>query len=995
MNIADIPGVGALPVRLAYRLNLLCDRHEAAWRAGGRPRIEDVLTPEAEPVRTVLLRELLAPELAARRQRGETPDRQEYRDRFPGDTALIEAVFAEAEPTRDPRAIPDRKWPVAAGTSPPDAAERGTPDLPGSDRAPETGATVHIPTPEDPTGPCGGPARSGGPDAPAREADGPGPRFRILRRHVRGGLGEVFVAFDEELHREVALKEIRPEHATQARSQARFLLEAEITGGLEHPGIVPVYGLGRHADGRPYYAMRFVQGHTLKEAIAGFHGAESPRRDPGERTLALRQLLRRFIDVCNALAYAHSRGVLHRDLKPANILLGPFGETLIVDWGLAKPMDRPDEAGSPSVSALRPSLAGDTTLTQTGSALGTPGFMSPEQAAGRVDRVGPPSDVYSLGATLYCVLTGRAPIDERDVDQALRKAREGEFPPPRQVHREVDPGLEAICLRAMAREPEERYPSPLSLAADLEHWLADEPISARREPLSRRARRWGRRHRTAVTGAAVVLVAVVVIVILYASEQARSKTKIADIAKNLEKSLDESKALLVTSNQRLAALYFERGRIALEKGQTGEGLLWMIETWRSAVAAGDPGWQHTARANLAAWQSHHSRLNAVFSHKGAVRTVAFSPDGKAVLTGSIDSTARLWDAATGKPIGPPLKHKGFGGAVLAVAFSPDGKAVLTGSADNTARLWDAATGKPIGPPLMHQDDVHAVAFSPDGKAFLTGSDDKTARLWDAATGKPIGPTLEHKGEVGAVAFSPDSKVVLTGSYDNTARLWDAATGKPIGPTLEHKGYVWAVVFRPDGKAILTGSNDKTARLWDVSTGFSIGIIGLVEHESAVEAVAFSPDGKAFLTGCADGRARLWDAAAPRKPIGPPLEHEGLVTAVAFSPDGKAILTGSNDNTARLWDAATGKPIGPPLEHKGIVWAVAFSPDGKAVLTGSDDKTARVWTITELPDDLPRLTTWIEVVTGLALDEMGLVRTLINAAWHQRRELLDQLGGPAN
>ena len=273
---------------------------------------------------------------------------------------------------------------------------------------------------------------------------------------------------------------------------------------------MPVYALGRHADGRPYYAMRFVQGYTLKEAITQFHGADGPRRDPGERTLALRKLLRGLIDVCNALSYAHSRGVLHRDLKPANILLGPFGETLIVDWGLAKPMEGPDLAGSKSVSALRPSLAGDMTLTQTGSALGSPGFMSPEQAAGQVDRVGPPSDVYSLGATLYCVLTGRASIEERDIEKALQKAQASDFAPPRQVRREVDAGLEAICLRAMAHLPEDRYPSCRALADDLDRWMADEPITAWREPLARRARRWARRNRTAVTAAAVALVAGVV-----------------------------------------------------------------------------------------------------------------------------------------------------------------------------------------------------------------------------------------------------------------------------------------------------------------------------------------------------------------------------------------------------------------------------------------------------------------------------------------------------
>jgi eukaryotic-like serine/threonine-protein kinase len=533
MNTAEIPGVGALPVLLAYHINLLCDRHEAAWLAGRRPRIEDIMTLEAEPGRTVLLRELLAVEVAARGHRGEAPDPREYRHRFPDDAALIEAVIAEAAPTRDGPATPDREPPAAAGMGPRDAADRetradnGPPGGPPEDRA---GANEADPTPahDDPTRSGDGTAAAGirGPIDPIRPTIGPGRRFRILRRHARGGLGEVFVAFDDELRREVALKEIRPEHAGQARSRARFLLEAEITGGLEHPGVVPVYGLGRYPDGRPYYAMRFVHGRTLKEAIADFHGAERPDSDPGERALALRQLLRRYVDACNAMAYAHSRGVLHRDIKPANILLGPFGETLIVDWGLAKPMEGPDEAGGASDSALRPSLAGDATLTQTGSALGSPGFISPEQAAGWANRVGPPSDVYGLGATLYCVLTGRASIEERNIDQALRKAQAGDFPSPRQVRPEVDAGLEAICLKAMAREPEDRYSSALALAEDLEHWLADESVAAWREPWSRRARRWAKRHRTVVTTAAGVLLAGVLGLVAVLAVQASANAKL-------------------------------------------------------------------------------------------------------------------------------------------------------------------------------------------------------------------------------------------------------------------------------------------------------------------------------------------------------------------------------------------------------------------------------------------------------------------------------------
>src|SRR6266550_7739707 len=229
-----------------------------------------------------------------------------------------------------------------------------------------------------------------------------GARYRRLRHHVDGGLGKLYVAEDTELHREVALKEIKPEHADNLDSRGRFVLEAEITGGLEHPGIVPIYGLGVYPNGRPYYAMRFIRGDSLKDAIDRFHAADNSDRDPGERSLAFRQLLRRFVDVCNAVAFAHSRGVLHRDLKPANIMLGKFGETLVVDWGLAKagikdqgPGDK--VVGRESERAMRSPAWSTVDLTQPGAALGTPPFMSPEQAAGRHLELGPGSDIYSLG----------------------------------------------------------------------------------------------------------------------------------------------------------------------------------------------------------------------------------------------------------------------------------------------------------------------------------------------------------------------------------------------------------------------------------------------------------------------------------------------------------------------------------------------------------------------------------------------------------------------
>jgi serine/threonine-protein kinase len=336
-------------------------------------------------------------------------------------------------------------------------------------------------------------------------------RYRILRPHAKGGLGEVYVAEDQELRREVALKQIQPQFADAPQARGRFLLEAEVTGGLEHPGIVPVYGLGHYADGRPFYAMRFVRGDNLKEAVRRFHEAHRPGRDPAERNLALRGLLGRFVDVCQAVAYAHSRGVLHRDLKPGNILLGKFGETLVVDWGLAKVLGRPEGTERDGEMTLRPSSGSGVAETQAGSAVGTPSFMSPEQAAGRLEELGPASDVYSLGATLYHLLTGQAPFRGADPGEILQQVGRGEFVPPRRVKPEVPASLEAVCLKAMALRPRDRYVSALALAADVEHWLADEPIAAYREPVAVRLRRWARRNRTLVAGAAAALVVAVVL----------------------------------------------------------------------------------------------------------------------------------------------------------------------------------------------------------------------------------------------------------------------------------------------------------------------------------------------------------------------------------------------------------------------------------------------------------------------------------------------------
>ena len=331
--------------------------------------------------------------------------------------------------------------------------------------------------------------------------------YRPLAFHARGGLGEVFRAEDEELHRVVALKRIQTRHQDNPDSRRRFLVEAEITGQLEHPGIVPVYGLVDDADGKLCYAMRFVKGQTLDEALQFFHQADkNARRNPGERGLAMRELLNRFIAVCNTVAYAHNRGILHRDLKPANIILGKFGETLVIDWGLAKAFALSEgqayEVEEPIVSlqSIAPANA-----THVGRSMGTPGYMSPEQAQGHWHVVGPASDVFSLGATLYAILAGQAPYQGRDKETVLDQARRGDCLPLRQVCPKVPRDLEMICRKSMHKDPSRRYPTAKALADDLERWMADEPVKAYREPLLQRGRRWLRKHRTLVGSSVAAL----------------------------------------------------------------------------------------------------------------------------------------------------------------------------------------------------------------------------------------------------------------------------------------------------------------------------------------------------------------------------------------------------------------------------------------------------------------------------------------------------------
>ncbi len=457
-------------------------------------------------------------------------------------------------------------------------------------------------TPPHPAGP-----------APAPHDGSCGP-YRPLRLIGVGGAGEVYLADDSELNRQVALKRMQAHLAADQDLRRRFLLEAEVTGRLEHPGVVPVYGMGLDAAGKPYYAMRFIRGESLQEAVARFHQADAPGRDPSERSLALRGLLARFVALCNAVAYAHSRGIVHRDLKPANVMLGPFGETLVVDWGLARPVARAEADRPQGEETIDPSPGSKP--SETRGVVGTPAYMSPEQAGGRQALVGPGSDVYGLGATLYAILTGQAPFEKGRLDEVLERVRRGEFPPPRRRKPEAPPALEAVCLKAMALRREGRYASAAELARDVEAWLADEPVSARKEPVSERARRWVKNHRAAVLATlAAGLIALLALAALALLQRAANRT---------ERGLREE-----------AEQAFLREKRGLEVAQdTNSTLLQLAEELRPA-----PGMQGRALDRvLSAASRRYDELRRAAGDRAEVR------EGKArVLTALSETRVQLGD----------------------------------------------------------------------------------------------------------------------------------------------------------------------------------------------------------------------------------------------------------------------------------------------------------------------------------------------------------------
>jgi WD40 repeat protein/serine/threonine protein kinase len=848
--------------------------------------------------------------------------------------------------------------------------------------------------------------------------------YRILREIGRGGMGVVYEAIQETLGRRVALK-ILPMHGRiDAIQMQRFQLEARSAARLHHPSIVPVYGVGE-AGGIHYYVMQYIPGHGLdvilddlrrlrtgevgggksdtdsiavaRSLLTGRFAASEPERGDGARSATVpednsgcdtapgdcsataasissvltnptesgyyRAVARLGNQVAGALAHAHAQGVLHRDIKPSNLLLDVDGHVWVTDFGLAK-------------------VEGAEGLTRTDDIIGTLRFMGPERFEGWSDRR---SDIYGLGVTLYEMLTLRPAFDAGTRLKLIEQVIHDPPLAPRKVDPRVPRDLETIVLKSIAKEPGERYATAEALASDLENYLADKTILARRSSPVERAWRWCRRNKAAAgllaaSGIAALALVGVVVGIIYNSRLKAANYDLR-VARQAEESLQYFNHMVLAEREwsdsnvgRAEQLLDEcvpnpgskdlRGwewHYSKRQCHTDLKTIPVFPTQAMAVAF-SPDDRHLATTGyddkaVRVWNVQTGKLEMSLVGLSPEATMseglAYSPDGKLIAASSGNfhppGGVVIWDAVTGEQLWNSPEVWGYSPTL---AFSPDGNrlAALCNEWDKspTLRIWDRKLGKTTVaiPGAKGEMGWISVAFSPDGDSIATASGtlDQTSpetqsgevKMWNSWTGKLIA-TLRHSGYSGpltSVAYSPDctQPLIATTGWDKMLRLWDVEAGQEIKSVRAAPQVTFKVVFSPDGRRLATASDDNAVRIWDATTLEEI--VTLRGHTREVHGLAFSSDGRRLATLSMDGTVKIWDAVQAKHPLTLPGRQGYWVQAVTFSPDGRRIASGGIDATLRVHDAASGQPL---QEFKGLtepIEGVAYSPDGKMIATGS-------------------------------------------------------------
>jgi WD40 repeat protein len=716
-------------------------------------------------------------------------------------------------------------------------------------------------------------------------------RYQILGEHGRGGLGRVSRAHDRELGRDVAIKELISRGHI---SEVRFLREALITARLEHPGIVPVHEAGRWPDGTPFYAMKLVSGRSLRELLA--------ERPTVEERIGL---LHHVIAVADAIAYAHGRNVIHRDLKPANVIVGDFGETVVIDWGLAKDLTA-DEESTVVGGPFRTNR--DDDLTAAGTVLGTPAYMAPEQQRG--EHVDQRADVFAIGTMLWqlCSLQRVPPSDAHQRHRMLRRAG-------------IDNDVATIIDKALDPDPGRRYPDAGALAADLKAFKSGARIAARSYSLFAMLAHWTRRHRKlAVSVIAVIVVAIagsVFYVRTIATERDRVDAALARVeATNSKLALERAVAI-----EQRNALILAQATAALDSDPT-HTLEW-IKTY-------PPEGSDWIRAQIIAADAQ-SRGIARHIVPTMSQTTTISPDGKALLTAGPDHLVQLWDLGTGSRI----RSLAFGAPVTTARFSPDGETIAIGGRNGVLVLWNPAsdTRTVVG---ELDGGIHYVAFSPDGKVLASSSLNAVV-LWDLTTSRQRW-SIASPHQVTILAMAPRGGTLAFGTSDGTLHLGDLASAR-VRRLGGHVGAVNAVAFSADGTWIVTGGRDHSIRLWDVAAGSGRR---LGSHDGLVRDVCFSPtDPRLVASGGADQKVRLWSLAGKGNRVFS--GHTDMVNDVTFSPDGRTLVSVSPDRQVRLWDVASGDSR-VLTGHRGDLGDALFSPDGSTLVSSGYDEGTRIWSL---------------------------------------------------